>query len=303
MRAVLQLVVSGIVTGACALAVTATADAAEGRWNANRGCPVDAPAMLAAPAGTDVRCVWTTGNGPLKIGNVSGDVSFNALFGAIGPDPATAVSVWHSWSLSYDGFNRTWQAPVGPICMGGGMPPRDALLGVVANLVSTVCGSLWATPLGQAVLFASIEPAGPPSGFRVAGASGTGPVMTLPIKLRVRSDLLGFTCTVGSDAAPIVVRLTAAGPPARHDTQPDPNGYPVTFDSYTGGGAFSDTSFAVPGASGCGSGGTYDGLVNTVLGVPSASGSNTVSIGRGAFMHSTTAGGAVLSQAYHAALG
>jgi hypothetical protein len=57
----------------------------------------------------------------------------------------------------------------------------------------------------------------------------------------------------------------------------------------------------VPKAHGCGSL-LMDRVLDLALGLPSPSGNNSVSLYRDFSIQSTTAGGTVLSQAYHTAL-
>ena len=132
-----------------------------------------------------------------------------------------------------------------------------------------------------------IEAAGPVTGFAPTSAGEDYPVFKVPIKLHLESPLLGGSCFVGSDRAPIVLAPTAG------TTSPPPPNKPVTGDAgnvtfardpasvnlwnLDGTGArLVDDSFAVPGASGCGLFDTADWLVDEILGVPSAAGHNSV---------------------------
>jgi len=111
----------------------------------------------------------------------------------------------------------------------------------------------------------------------------TGTALKLPVKIKLENAFLGNNCYIGSNANPIVLKLTTGT-----TSPPSPNepitGYPgnatenasgtlVTFN----GTKLVDNAFAVPGASGCG--GLFsllvDPFVNSVVGVPSASGTNT----------------------------
>ncbi|MGI8334855.1 hypothetical protein ACRYCC_33295 [Actinomadura scrupuli] len=86
----------------------------------------------------------------------------------------------------------------------------------------------------------------------------------IPIKVKVIQPLLGNNCSIGTNAAPITIRpvvsnlraqLLAGAPVIRADV--------------------SDSTFAIPGASGCG---LLTGLVNSVVGLPSASGKNSATL-------------------------
>lgn len=108
-------------------------------------------------------------------------------------------------------------------------------------------------------IYITIEQAGDISG------SGLIPE-AIPLKVKLDHWLLGGNCYIGSNSDAIVIKPSIAN--ARLDrfgTTPV-----VRAD-------VSDTTFAVPGASGCGLGvGLMDAIVNSAAGVPSASGSNSV---------------------------
>jgi hypothetical protein len=148
----------------------------------------------------------------------------------------------------------------------------------------------------------SMQPAGTPSDFGPAGAAGTGPVLTLPIKVQLTGSILGKTCYVGSDSNPIVLHIGQTTAPSSSSSQPDPDGFPVTISGY-GLGKLTASGFAEPGATGCGTGGALDPVINALLGLPSKPSENSFTATSAISTAWTTAGGSVLSQAYHAALG
>jgi len=106
------------------------------------------------------------------------------------------------------------------------------------------------------------------------------PIVTLPIKIQLTGTGLGPTCFIGTDMNPILLHpanTSLAGATATFVSF-DPDGTP----NLTGTGAIAaieingavqgDSTFAVPGASGC----IDDNVVNTVLGLPSPSGANSL---------------------------
>jgi len=111
--------------------------------------------------------------------------------------------------------------------------------------------------------------------------AGSGTALSLPVKVRLENSLLGSSCYVGSNSAPIVIALTTG------TTSPPLPNKPIT--GAVGELEFSEgilrvhknslvnNSFAAPATNGCG--GVFEFLlgpiVNGTLGVPSAAGHNT----------------------------
>lgn len=287
---------------ACACACAAPATASQGYWGRDGTCPVDDPAMLASPAGDLTACVDLWGGGKMKYGNLNMRGDVDLAFGLHGPTGDSGALVPsrapYSWSAYLDTSNVSVQQFLGPVCALFG-PPTNYDPGPIYYQ----CWDLVSRLNQDLTIRAAIEPAGAPSEFRLSGAAGNGAVITLPVKLRLTNDVFGPACYIGSDAQPIVLHLSASGFTS-HTQSADANGYPVTYDGYMNpfGGSLSDSAFAVPAAHGCGPGGSLDVIMNAAAGLPAASG-NSVLLSRTADVHSTTAGGTVLSDAYHTALG
>jgi hypothetical protein len=153
-------------------------------------------------------------------------------------------------------------------------PPEGAL---ISDPVQVVAGGLLAT--------ATVENAGPPSNFNFVAGIQTGvPIITLPIKIHLEGTALGPNCFIGSDQNPIILMpqntdlsgATFMGVQFDPDGTPDPNG-PLNAIVITGATQGDDT-FAVPAAQGCGPGGdgSFDSLINSVVGLPSPSGANHI---------------------------
>jgi hypothetical protein len=109
------------------------------------------------------------------------------------------------------------------------------------------------------------------------------PIITVPIKIHLANNpTLGPNCFIGSDQDPILLN------PQNNDLSNaktigaffswDPSGVPDVTGPDGGllitGIVQGDDTFAVPGATGCGPGGSLDAAVDAVAGVPSPSGSN-----------------------------
>lgn len=175
--------------------------------------------------------------------------------------------------------------------------------GNVADLFSTVAPvggpELSAQPLdvpipglanfwpGVTSAITQIELAGPITNFAPLAAGENYPLFQLPIKLHLENLFLGPSCYVGSNSAPILLQPTSgttsppapnqpiSGDPGTIDISPDPNGFGDAVLGFTGA-SLVDNSAAVPGASGCGPFGAFDGIVDSLFGLPSAAGHNTV---------------------------
>jgi len=288
------------VSGICLLGGASSASAgAIGNWNSNTGCPVDDPAMLASPAGDYTACVGYFAGGPWKVGNLRLRAALDGDFGAFGTT-SDALSVvpgptpYPSQAFIDGVYPGT---PILGLCSGlPGSRPYDP------NSPYAKCVALSQGTDPSKLFTMHVEQLGAGSGFSLAGLTDAGPLLTVPVKLHLETPAFGPDCYIGSDAGPIVLNLASSAPAVRTYSSPDPNGYPVTSDDYyAGDGSTVDTSFTVPKAHGCGSL-LMDRVLDLALGLPSPSGNNSVSLYRDFSIQSTTAGGTVLSQAYHTAL-
>ncbi len=130
------------------------------------------------------------------------------------------------------------------------------------------------------------ELAGPASAIKLHSShilfeEGVG--LELPVKIKLDNVLLGSSCYLGSEANPIILKLTTGttSPPEPNKPIKGSAGKLEVLESETIlrliGGSLVDNSFAAPEATGCG--GSFskyvDPLVNSILGVPAAAGHNT----------------------------
>jgi hypothetical protein len=105
-----------------------------------------------------------------------------------------------------------------------------------------------------------------------------GTALQLPIKVHLENAILGSNCYLGSTSSPIVIPFTTG-------TSGKLKGSAGTFsanEAFTlltfSGGRLVNNTFSAPGVSGCGGflvEYLLDPLVNSILGVPSASGTNS----------------------------
>lgn len=133
---------------------------------------------------------------------------------------------------------------------------------------------------------ATVELAAPASSIKLNAFNlllQTGTALTLPTKIKLDNPFLGSSCYIGSNSSPVTFNFTTG------TTSPPPPNKPITGNPGTfsqnaaeniaifSGGRLVDNSFAAPGANGCGGLFSFliDPFVNSIVGVPSASGTNT----------------------------
>jgi hypothetical protein len=133
---------------------------------------------------------------------------------------------------------------------------------------------------------ATTELAAPASSIVLNGQNlieATGTALFLPVKVKLDNPLLGESCYIGSNSAPIPLPLTTG------TTSPPPPNKPISGKIGTiefkdefaltiiRGNSLVNNSFAAPAAKGCGGIFSFliDPLVNAKLGTPSAAGTNT----------------------------
>lgn len=136
--------------------------------------------------------------------------------------------------------------------------------------------------LGVNDVYAIPELAGPGSSIRI---DLTRNDLIMPIKLRLQNTILASNCHIGTNSSPMRLNLTTGttSPPApnrpisgRVGTVSFPGSYIQFTDNVN-----VDNSYSVPGASGCGLFpppffGLIDIAVNVKMGLPSASGNNSI---------------------------
>jgi hypothetical protein len=166
------------------------------------------------------------------------------------------------------------------------------------GLINTAIGRLVAGSSNS--LYATLELAGPASGIEVnlnnlGGEEGVG--LKLPVKLRLENPLLGSSCRIGSDTAPIVFSLTTGR------TSPPPPNRSIVGSTGAGdfleegriikltGGSLVDNSWSAPRAEHCGGAlaSLIDPIINRQLGLPAASGRNAVVIRHTSYVASALA--------------
>jgi hypothetical protein len=242
-----------------------------GDWAPFNRCPVDNPAMKAADGSMRIALCLASDSpsGVVKIGPIPVKTGDNNLQLGVVEEP----------NGTFMPFQPVGGAVVAaPVSTPGGFRVL-ALCPSNTPPLSNMCDSAAKNPSLNDVQ-AIVQDAGNPTNLNVlAGATSGQLIVTLPIKLKLDSPLLGGDCYIGSDANPIVLNIENTSPPSSFSLQtfdtngtPDPSGVMGRF--FLPGATQGDSTFAVPAATGCGPGGTADAPINKLLGLPSPSGNS-----------------------------
>ncbi|MFG2717774.1 hypothetical protein ACGFW5_05630 [Streptomyces sp. NPDC048416] len=271
---------TGLLTAGTALTVlgavgpasagSAPAPQLAGSWGPFTRCPVDDPAMLAADGRADiVQCIAShAAGGTIKLGNT---------------EVVTGASDLQLGVVQHATGAPTLVAPAGGALIADSADIPGGLLGLMCPsdipVVSGICHSITNATLNR--ITATVESAGAPSDFNLTAGATTGqPIIAIPVRVRLQNPLLGGSCYIGSAAHPIVLRPQNLTAPKLGIERFDGNGTPHTTGVMNRlgltGASQTDTTFAVPGASGCGLAGLLDWAVDLKTGLPSASGGNSV---------------------------
>ncbi|MFI8945461.1 hypothetical protein ACIGO6_02970 [Streptomyces sp. NPDC053750] len=272
-----RLATVSALTALGAFASLGTATAAEptlnGEWAPFTRCPVDAPAMLAADGfdRTPQCVVSTSAGGSIKLGDTTVTTGrTNLQIGVVqNADGTSSVVAPASGALVAE-----------PASVPGG------LLGLMCPsaipVITGLCQSLENSSLNK--ITATMESVGAPYAFdQTAGVLTDMPIVALPVRIHLENPLLGDRCYIGTAANPIVLR-------PENRTYPE---FGMTFFQGDGtvdaagemsrvnltGATQNDSTFAVPGATGCGLNvGLINAAVNAKTGLPSASGNNSLTL-------------------------
>lgn len=130
---------------------------------------------------------------------------------------------------------------------------------------------------------ATVELAGPSKGLTNIKLNTTnllfeeGTALGLPAKVKLSNAILGSNCYIGSDAKPLQLNFTSGTSGKLKGTAGEFSANEEFTLLTFSGGKLVDGTFAAPAASGCGGIFSFfvDPLVNSILGTPSPSGTNS----------------------------
>jgi hypothetical protein len=162
-------------------------------------------------------------------------------------------------------------------------PVPGGLTGIVAPTWWPSWAQAWFNGLineGFTGVTATVELAAPATSIKLnlnnlIAESGTA--LGLPVKIKLSNAILGNNCYLGSNSKPIQINFTTGTSGSLKGALGEVS-FNEAFSLVTiKGGRLVNNTFAAPGVSGCGGLFSFlvDPLVNEVLGVPSASGTNS----------------------------
>lgn len=242
-------------------------------------CPLLNPLMQESLPNQVTGCIaGVVTSGKIKLGNITTKVRATARV----PVPVSVqFGIWDPPNAGDNQFT------------GGILPPPDGLANQLVSAPQKIPGglngALSCPSTNKTVqklcseipnsaknrpLYASAESAGPLTNFQLV-------TWTEPIKFHLINPLLGPNCFVGSDDNPIVVNPQLDGT-LTQEMDPNPTAHPDTSVLVIKNAVATDSTFAAPGATGCGPGGSaniaIDEAIDAKDGLPAASGSNTLTL-------------------------
>jgi hypothetical protein len=243
-------------------------------------CPLLNPLMQESVPNQVTGCVaGQVTSGKIKLGNISTKVRATIKVKV----PVTVqFGLWDPPNAGDDQFT------------GGILPPPDGLANQLISVpqhvpgglnaalgcpstnktVEKLCAAIQSVGGKDKPLYASAESAGPITNFQVV-------TWTQPIKFHLINPLLGANCFVGSDDNPVLVNPELNGN-LTQEVDPNPTAHPDTSVLKISKAVATDSSFAAPGATGCGPGGSaniaVDEAIDAAGGLPAASGSNNLTL-------------------------
>jgi hypothetical protein len=237
-------------------------------------CPLLKPLMQESVLGSATGCIaGDTTSGSIKIGNITTAVVHPvvAQFGVW--DPPNAMPNQFTGGILPPFAGLSAQLVSSPEFVPGGLLQA---LGCPSSdpTVENLCQE--AKYFGGKYLrvYAEAQSAGPITNFLLT-------TWTQPLKFRLINPLLGPHCYIGSSDNPVVVNPMVNGTLVE-ENDPDPKRHPDTAVLAVTNATATDSTFAAPGVTGCGPGGSaniaIDEAIDTSVGLPSASGSNSLTL-------------------------
>lgn len=268
-RRTVLVVVAAVAASLFAVVTPASATTLAGAWAPLNRCPVDDPAMLAADGATVAAlCLSSTATtGTFTIGETT---------------LTTGATDLQAGVLNQAG-GYTLVAPAAGAVVGAPVDIPGGLLGLMCPsripVISDICERVVNSPLNRVT--ATIQSAGAPRDFNLSAGAGAGtPIVTLPVKIKLSNPFLDPNCYIGSNSDPILLKPANTARPTARFVRFDADGTPNATGEMgylsLSGASQSDTTFAVPGATGCGLFGLLSGAVNLKQGLPSPAGENSL---------------------------
>jgi len=239
-------------------------------------CPLLNPLLQESVAGDATGCIaGAATSGTIKIGNLTTAVvhPVTAQFGVW--SPANAAPTQLSGGTLAPPAGTSAELVTSPEFVPGGLLQALGCTTATNAVIKKICTEAKYFGGNYLNVFALAQEALPIYNFELT-------TWTQPIQIRLVNPLLGSYCYIGSVDNPIVINPSVTGSIV---IEPDPNQtkHPNTdVLEITGPATASDSTFSAPAITGCGPGGSanipVDEQLDSYAGLPSASGSNSLSL-------------------------
>jgi hypothetical protein len=237
-------------------------------------CPLLNPLMQEDLSGDAMGCIAGDAvSGSIKLGNITTLVAHpvTAQFGVWSPPNATPNQL--SGGVLPPPAGLSAMLVTSPEFVPGGL--LQALGCPSSNsTVQNLCEEAQNFGGRYLQVFALAQSAGQITNFQLT-------TWTQPVKFKLINPLLGSNCYIGSDNNPVVINPSVSGTLA---VTPDPNPtkHPSTDVLAVTKATATDSTFAAPGVTGCGPGGSaniaVDEAIDASNGLPAASGVNSLTL-------------------------
>ena len=233
-------------------------------------CPLLNPLMRESLGGNATGCVaGDARTGSIKIGNITTKITHPvvAQFGIW--DPPNATPSQFTGGILPPPAGLSAQLVSSPELVPGGLLKA---LGCPSShpAVERLCQEAMRRGGKYLRVFATAKSAGPITNFQLT-------TWTQPLKFKLINPLLGSYCYIGSNDNPVVVNPSLTGTLVI-EKDPNPKLHPKTAVLVVTKATATDTTFTVPGVTGCGPGGSaniaVDEAIDASAGLPSASGNS-----------------------------
>jgi hypothetical protein len=237
-------------------------------------CPTSSPQLENANNGAVGCVVATIGGGSMVIGGITVPLTsaITTKFGVDWLDDGPSVTF-------PDGNEASIFSTVAPTDGNElSSAPLDVPIPGLANYFPGVTSAI-----------VQVQLAGPITAFTPLASGENYPLFQLPLEFHLLNVFLGLNCYLGTGSNPILLQPSTGttnppapnkpitGDPGTVSLGSDPTGHSDLLAGFSGA-TLVDNSFAVPGATGCGIGGSLDWLVDLLFGLGSGPGHNTATL-------------------------
>jgi len=258
-------------------------------------CPLTNPLMKEASPSGAVGCIaGDVVSGTIKIGNVTTKIRA----GVTVKYPVTVqFGIWSPQNAAPDEFSGgVLPPPVGgfsaqlfssPQFVRGGLEKALGCSTATSATVVKLCTEAQKKGGKYLKVFAAAQTAGPIQNFDLL-------TWTQPVMFHLINPLLGNSCYIGSADNPVELNpvLSTTGS-ASVEPDPHPRYHPDTEVLVIPDASATDTTFTASGVTGCGPGGAanipVDEAIDTAVGLPTASGSDSITLNGTFYLAATTA--------------